>query len=165
MNNTERDLQHFAGRLEKDSYSKEDVAKLLHSEAQFTAQKTRGEFADYVSRSEYDTITSANATLKAELAPYKEAEWNGHVSSAFADLNGNSERTADFIKLSGLSVGSTPEEIKAKAVELKESGNYEFLFKSVDSGSAAANPATPVSAPAGGMIVPKTGLAQRLFKK
>lgn len=167
MDNNERNLEHFEGRLDKETYSKADVARLLHSEAQFTAQKTRGEFSEHVSRAEFENLNSQLESAKGELAPFKEAEFKQTVGNSFAELNGNQERLDDVIKLAGIKQGTKPEEIKAAVVSIKESGKYDFLFNQANSG--APKPEVKVQNIAGTSVkadlVPKAGLAARLFGK
>lgn len=162
----DRTLQHFEERLTKDTFTKDEVAKLLHNEAGFTAQQTRKEFDGFVSREDYDSINSQLSSVKSELAPYKEADFDKLATTEFSKLNGDTERFGDFKTLAGLTGTEDAEAVLAKATELKESGKYDFMFTKVDSGAAQEkhnihnSPKQPTSGP----ITPKIG-GYGLFKR
>lgn len=155
-------------RLEKDTYSKDEVAKLLQSEKEFTTRTaTRG----FVPESEFNTLQEQHNALEAEYAPIREekanAEFGETVSSTFSGLNGDVERQEDLIKLSGINKDMSQEEITTSITTLKDSGKYNFLFKeTVDSG-ANTTEHIPMSKPVvkNGIVTPKTGLMDKLFKK
>lgn len=123
--------EHFVERLEKDSYSKEEVAGLLHSEAEF---RTRTATKGMVGREEFDSVSNELSTAKEALGTYQEKEFNGIVSQEFTKLNGDASRQADLVKLAGLNKDMSSEEVAESIASFKEQGNYEFLFKTTSSG-------------------------------
>ncbi len=160
----ERNIEHFEQRLDKETYSNEEVAKMLHNEATFTASKTKKEFEGYVSAEDFQGATDKVNDLQTKLNPYVEAEHNQVVDKAFATLNGNADRVGDFKSIGGITPEMDNDAIVAKATELKESGKYDFMFNKVNSGGnklpdAPSKPITKVN----GAITPSTGL--NWFKK
>lgn len=127
----DRTKEHFVERLEKDEYTKEEVAGLLHSEAEFTA---RSATKNTVSREDYDNLQSELNSTNEKLNPYLEQDFNNKVSGAFTKLNGDSERVNDLVKLSGINRDMDDETINNTVIELKQSGKYDFLFKTEGSG-------------------------------
>lgn len=132
----DRKLEDFLGRLDKDTYTKDDVAKLLHNEADFTESKVKKEYKDYVPKTELETLLTKTTEYEGKLKTYQEKEFNDRVSIAFRDVNGDKERRDDFIRLAGIDMGMDAEAIKTKAIELKETKKYDFLFKAGNSGGA-----------------------------
>ncbi len=162
----DRNINHFEDRLEKDTYSKDEVAKLLHNEADFTATKTKKEFDGMVSKDDYDALNTELTSVKEALAPYKEADFDKLASSEFEKLNGAPDRIGDFKTLANLKGDEDAETIAVKATELKKSGKYDFMFTNIDSGGIKTT--TPHTLeqkkPIKGSIVPKVG-SWNLFKK
>ncbi len=161
----ERDLKHFEGRLEKDDYSKEEVAKLLHSEAEFSTRSTKKEFEGFVSQETHNELQTQINTLTEELTPYREAKFNDAISGAMTKFNGDNSRVDDFKKLGGFTGSETQEELEAKAMEMKESKKYSFLFPNNGSGGAGATQHQEQIKKANGAITPKTGILDKLLNK
>lgn len=125
-------------RLDKDTYSKDEVAGLIQAEKEYT---TRTISKNMVAREDFDSISGELENTKAQLAPYKQKEFNEVVSSEFTKLNGNPEMVDDLVKISGLTMEDTPEIISEKIASIKETGKYDnFLFtKPQNSGAGHAN--------------------------
>lgn len=163
----ERNVDYFETRLPegKDTFTREEVAKLQHSEAQFTERQVRKSFEGFVSQDEFNDLQTKYNGLNEELAPYKQAEFNKTIATTLSKFNGNTERVEDFVKLSGISMDTPMEEIELKATELKESGKYNDLFPSNGSGGVRINQHGSEKPTIKGDITPKTGILDKLFKK
>lgn len=166
FSNMERNKDYFVNKLDKDTYTKDDVANLLFSEAEYTSRSVKKEYADYVSPDAYNELEIALNATKEQLAPYKEQEFKQTISQSMQELNGDTSRVDDFIKLSGISQDMDIELIKAKTLEMKESKNYEFLFPTHNSGGTRHTQHTQEQIKTNnGPITPKMGLIDSLFKK
>ena len=154
-----RDMKHFEDRLEKDTFSKDEVAKLLHNEANFTEDLVKKNY-----KTEIEEVKTKLTETEGKLNGFLEKENNENLSSAFNKLNGNKSRLDDFKKLTGLTGAEAPEEIETKIVELKESGDYNFMFKKTDSqGPKPGEHVKTKVEPKKGLITPQFGI--NLFKK
>ncbi len=132
----ERNIKYFEDRLgsEKESYTPQEVAKLLHSEAEYTERTTKKGFEGYVPQEQYNDLQTKTNALETEIKPYREAEFNTTISTAFAKFNGNVERLDDLKKLGGFKGGESPEDVEKTITGLKDTGNYAFLFTENNSG-------------------------------
>lgn len=160
----ERDINHFISRLDKESYNKEDVAKLLHNEAQFTEQKIKKDFDGYMPQESLNELQTKFNEVETQLNTYKQKEFNDNVSVALAGVNGISERSNDFITLAGLKGTESQEEITNKAIEFKESKKYDFLFSNNESGAVRVEHSTKPLGINNMEIAPKAGFLNKLFK-
>ena len=162
----ERTTEHFQDRLEKDSYSKEEVSKLLHSESQFTERLTKKSFDGFVSQDKFNEVqTSLNETKEA-LAPFQEKEWDKGLNSEFSKMNGNKDRIADFKSLANFDGSEDTQTINKRVIEMKDSKKYDFLFTQTNSkgnGFQEHGSGTP-NGTIKGSITPKVG-SFNFFKK
>lgn len=123
----------FEQHLEKDEYSKSEVARMLNREADFTAKKAT---ENMVTAEEFNSVNEELTMVRDELSPYKEKEFNDMVSSEFNKLNGDVSRTDDLIKITGINKDMTVEEVNENIASLKETGKYDFMFTNKSSGGA-----------------------------
>lgn len=153
-----RNLEYFAGRLPegKETFTRDEVAGLVHSEAQFT-ERTLGE--TMVAKADFEALQTERDTATAELATFKNAEFTAGVGTEFAKLNGDVSRTDDLIKLGGITNDMTSEAVIEKIAEIKEGGKYNFLFTEHDPSGAITNgqPAPEAPKKVSGGIIPQSG--------
>lgn len=164
----ERNIEHFESRLPegKDTFTRDEVAKLQHSEAQFTERQIKKSYEGYIPQDEYNSLQEKYNAKKEALAPYLEKDFNNNVGASLKKFNGSSERVDDFVKLAGIDMNTPMDEIEKKAQELKESGKYNDIFPTHNS-NGATNIQHGTTAPKRieSSITPKTGLLDKLFKK
>ena len=162
----ERTVEHFGERLEKDSYSKDEVSKMLHSEAQFTERQTKKGFDGFVPQDKFNEVqTSLNETKEA-LAPFQKSEWDKGLNSEFSKMNGLKDRLDDFKSIAKFDGSEDSETINKKVIEMKESKKYDFLFSNSNSkgnGFQEHGSGTP-NGTIKGSITPKVG-SFNFFKK
>lgn len=130
----DRNEEYFKDRLPegKETFTRDEVAGHLRSEAEFS---TRTANKNMVAKSDYDILQTELNETKEALTPYKNKEFNDNVNNEFTKLNGNSKRTQDLIKLSGITKEDTKEVILEKIAKTKQSNNYDFLFNEKENNS------------------------------
>lgn len=129
----DKNLNYFTERLEKDTYSKEEVAGLLNSEYEYTNRKAT---ENKVDKNDYDVVAN-------ELSVYKQKEFDRNLTKTFTKLNGVKDRVNDFVKIAGITSEMKPEDIESKVIELKDSKQYDFFFNKGNSGKVANTQNTP----------------------
>lgn len=129
----EKDIQYFTERLEKDTYSKDEVAGLLNSEYEYTNRKAT---ENKVDKEQFETISN-------ELNTYKKQEFDRNLTSTFTKLNGINDRVDDFAKIAGITQDMKQEDIEAKVIELKDTHKYDFFFNKGESGATPNTQNTP----------------------
>ena len=87
-----RDMKHFEDRLEKDTFSKDEVAKLLHNEANFTEDLVKKNY-----KTEIEEVNTKLTETEGKLNGFleKENRWKSY-HSAFNKLNGNKSEIGWF---------------------------------------------------------------------
>lgn len=140
----DKTIESYLDRLDKETYTKEEVAKLNKAEAEFTQRNLS---KDIVSKADYDALNEKYEASNKSLAVFEDEKFEDRLSTSFNKFNGDSDRTNDLVKLTGINKDMTDEEIDTTITSLKENAKYEFLFKQGDSGAVKTvsqdNPLVP----------------------
>lgn len=128
-----KDINFFTERLEKDTYSKEEVAGLLNSEHEYTNRKAT---ENKVDKEQFEQVST-------ELQTYRQKEFDRNLTKTFTKLNGVKDRVNDFAKIAGITAEMKPEDIEAKVIEIKDTNKYDFFFNKGSSGKVANTQNTP----------------------
>lgn len=152
-----KDINFFAERLNKDTYSKEEVAGLLNSEYEYTNRKAT---ENKVDKEQFEQVST-------ELQTYKKQEFDRNLTDTFTKLNGVKDRVGDFAKIAGITQDMKSEDIEAKVIEIKDTKKYDFFFNKGESGATPNTQNIPTKN--GKTVVsnfaPKASLWDRFNKK
>lgn len=133
----DRNIEHFNERLDKETYTKDEVAGLLHNESQFTARIST---KNMVSRDDFDSLQSQFNEASESLGKYQDNEFKAKIADEFKTLNGNVDRVDDLVKLTGINKDMSAEDITNSITSFKDKEEYGFLFNSSNSGGITKTP-------------------------
>ena len=91
-----RDKQHFFQRLTKETYTKEEIAELLHNEANFTTEKVSKD-----NKKKNQIFKDELKELKTKLEAYDLEKKDNNLLQKFKDMGGNTDKFETFKKLHG----------------------------------------------------------------